>query len=359
MDFINLSLQEKINLLHKAKSSYYETSEPIMSDEQYDELEDLVKSEQDDVEIGVNSRHNKSVHRNKMLSLSKNKINKDASNLNEIVSNVLRKLSSTGANFFDVSWKYDGLAINVEFEDRKLKQIVTRGNGIQGVDRTAKLRHLITEEFQKFFNEHVSGEIRCECVVRFDIFEKYYSDKAHPRNVASGLVGDENLETGKEHLELVVLEAIDVNAKVLDASSLPNYKVYWQVKDIKELLHVIEHTNNIRKDFRYPTDGLVVTSYIVGQELKHNGHYPNHACAIKFTPPASETIVTGIEWNLNKTGRYTPIVHFEPFVIDGRSISKASGHNLDWLVKNDVKKGSTIRIELSGDIIPYIVTSNI
>lgn len=358
-EILSLSLEERIDLIDKAKKAYYETADPIMSDEDYDELEESVLVETSDiVSVGVNSRHNKAEHTNPMLSLGKYKIDKDETNTLEILEELLEKY-----NEFDLtlSFKYDGLAMNVEFEDGKLKQIVTRGNRLKGVNRTAKLRHIIdgNEDWEQFFEYHQKGEVRCECVMSQSVFDEHYADsgKKHPRNMAAGLVADENLETGRGHLRLVVLEGIAGDGHIMDVSILPDYKVCAEdISDIESLVDAFNFLKDKRSSLGVPTDGLVLAQQIVNQKFEHNGSYPNHAVAIKFTPPKFETIITNIEWKLQKTGRYVPKVHFEPFIVDGRSISKASGHGLHWLVSRDLTIGSKICVELSGDIIPYIST---
>jgi DNA ligase (NAD+) len=89
-------------------------------------------------------------------------------------------------------------------------------------------------------------------------------------------------------------------------------------------------------------------------QFEHNGHHPIHAIAVKFKPPQLVSTVTEIEWKLQKTGKLVPIIHFKPITVDGRLIKKASGHNIEYLVKHDIVPGKTVQVILANDIIPQV-----
>ena len=356
IEILKQPLHSRIKTLKEAKDAYYNSDSPILTDEEYDKLEDSIKAESNEkIEVGSNSRHNKTSHTSPMLSLDKFKINRESTNEKEILAKSFQRLVCKHP--LTLSWKYDGTAMNVEFKGGKLIQIVSRGDGIQGIDRTAKLRHIIDNDptWQAHFTKHQSGQVRCECIVDFPTFEKFYSDQSHPRNTASGLVSDENLETGRGHLRLIALEGIDSQGNIIyNVSEIYDTKVNINgIKDLEHLQSAFAYFKNLRKTLDFPTDGLVLSQEI-NTSFEHDGHYPNHAIAIKFTPPQFETIVTNIEWNLHRTGRYVPNVRFQGVEIDGRIITKASGHNLEWLVTRGIEIGAKIGIELAGDIIPYI-----
>lgn len=364
-EVLNKSLEERKEIFNNAKVAYYESDSPIMSDVDYDLLEEsIITDSPDDMFIGVNSRHNKAEHRNKMLSLKKHNINIDGSDTDSVLLEAFNKLGG-GRYTLGLSMKYDGLAVDVDFENRTLKQIATRGDGSMGVNRTNKLRHIIDNDpsWQMLFDKFVTGNVRCECIVDYPTFEEHYIDsgKKHPRNVASGLVGDENLEAGVGHLRLVALEGIDSIGLIITSRTLDMYltDVRNEINNIEtyeDLKQAFQSFKEHRQDFIEPTDGLVLSKSSTNMEFKHDGKYPEHALCIKFSSPNFKATVTDIEWNLQKTGRYVPKVYFTPITVDGRDIVKASGHNLDWLVRNNIKVGEEITIQLSGDIIPYILT---
>lgn len=362
-NILALSLDQRKEWFTKAKTAYYETSKPILSDDDYDLLEESVNDE--NYFVGTNSRHNKSEHRNRMLSLKKKNINKDGTNENEILRQAYESLSSDKRKIgLALSLKYDGLAMNVEFKDGKLKQIVTRGSGDKGVNRTNKLRHIIdgSEKWQSFIELFQTGEVRCECILEFDTFEKTYAPQGydHPRNAASGIVSDLDLNRGKDDLKLIPLEGIDKDNNLIAPkfiNDLPNSKnCIYSIDTFQELVDAFEKFKMDRKNLNSPSDGLVL-SKMVTDRFTHDGHYPDHAISIKFASPSFETVVEGIKWNLQKTGRYVPIVFFKPFIVDGRTIKKCSGHNLEYLIRNEIVVGSNLTIKLSGDIIPCIVRS--
>lgn len=355
-----LPLTERKEWFDKAKNTYYETSNPIMSDDDYDLLEESITNEEEDsYYVGSNSRHNKAEHRNKMLSLKKLNISIDSSNTTEILRQAWDRLSEQNLT---ASLKYDGLAMNVEFENSTLKQIVSRGNGFKGVDRTTKLRHIIdnSPEWQQFIKTNVTGEVRCECVMTYADFLKYYEPNGyeHPRNAASGLVSDEKDPNSAQHLKLIALEGISSTGLVMPEEliqTLPNHRTaITDITSFEEFQTAYYELSEIRKTYGIPLDGLVISQSKVFK-FEHDGKYPNHAICIKWASPTFESEITDIQWNLQKTGRYVPKLFFKPVEVEGRQIKRCSGHNLEYLVRNGIELGSTIKFKLSGEIIPCIV----
>ena len=363
MNFQAYSNTELRNLYDMHKDIYYgnkivdDEIEPI-TDIEFDELEQFLILNDSTFEpyVGVKEeygRHLKAKHWFPMLSLSK----------------VHAKELITESNFTDIhkllkhqeyylmSWKLDGFGVSVKYDSGSLISIITRGNKSEGAD--------ITEKFRKLVPSHISIkdpiEIRAEMLINKEIFNEKYSDKfAHPRNAVVGIKN--NIDINDERVNdvsVVAVDAIKMNGEVLHLDTIEDQTEF----EVVEYTFCMQVNINAfyktflqrRNRYQYPTDGLVLskTSEFIRQ---HNGHHPNDMIAIKFPAPTFKTKVTKITSHTKRTGFIIPRIHFEPVIVDGRSITKCAGFNYKYIIDNGINEGAEIEISLSGDIIPVCKT---
>lgn len=353
------NLQSRIDQYLEYKESYY-LGEPLISDEEFDEFElELINDGYDPIvgTIAEISEERKALHREKMLSLGKKKVFGDTMPM-ELAIELYNKYSDG-----EYSFKYDGLAIEGQYTDGILGNIVTRGNGIVGTNQTEKLKHL----FPQKLNTLITIDIRCELVMPQIIFDIKYSKKAtiqtkftkysHARNLAAGICNDENINDERKYdLEIAVLEGIS-SGKVINPSHLhpifeKKYKDHRRCFSAEDIKNHFDECHKNRSSFKFGTDGLVYSS--LNADFKHNGKHPDYAISVKFAPPRLVSTITNIKWKLHKTGRYVPKVFFEPIIVDGRQIKQASGHNMESIVKKGFSIGTRIDVVLSNDIIPML-----
>lgn len=341
--------KEEIALYNSYKENYFNGT-PLISDIEFDEFEQSLVDRGFEPKIGFDdiNETDKVVNRKKMLSLEKYQLSEPFIT-NEMASEIISKYGCG-----ELSWKYDGMAGNVQYTNGELTAISSRGDGEVGRNILPKLKHL----FPQTINDKLTVDIRFEIVMSNDNFLKYETEYTHPRNLVAGIVRDETLDDKRvDDLSFAFFEAIDeddtfVPLKLVHEFFEKNKKKSIQVNGVSDLISVVDIFEKTRDTFIYPTDGMVYTNH--NTTFEHNGKYPTNAVAIKFKPPILESEITSFEWILHKTGNYAVKIYFKPIIVDGREIKKASGYNIEYLVENDFKVGSKVRIVLSNDIIPMV-----
>lgn len=355
--------QDLVNKYYEAKESYYQ-GDPIMTDLEFDQLEDELISLGFDMTVGFDDvdDSDKVQHRNKMLSLRKKQVLTETGHITIEMANEVFDKYGPGI----LSYKYDGMAGEAQYVNGKLTSIVSRGDGDKGRNLYPKLHDLLPQEL----DQQIDVDIRFEICMQQSVFDTKYSKEiggkySHARNLVAGIVRDENNDDPRKYdLKFITIEAIDINSNLIDVVGLhtfyvENYKSYFECHNSENLIRDFNIALRLRFDYDYPTDGMVYTS-INAKTFEHDGKYPDYATSIKFAPPITISTITNITWKLHKTGRYVPMIHFKPVVIDGRKISKASGHNIEYLAKNGItipeqgEEGKKVKIILSNDIIPMV-----
>ena len=344
-------LKKDIKKYFEYKEAYY-NGKPLISDAEFDEFEDNLINQGFDPTVGYDEIDNKDkvLNRKKMLSLQKYQILDEEMTL-EMAQKIYDKL---GDGF--LSWKYDGMAGNLQYTNGVLTGFSSRGDGDTGRNLFPKLIDLVPN----FLEKEITVDVRCEIFVKNSSFEKYEDGGyAHPRNLCAGIVRDENIDDPRKlDLDFAYLEAVDSLDGFVDLSSLNKEFEYKKrmgtyINSVEDLINTVKYFKEHRTKNDFPTDGMVYTSLSIDR-FQHNGKYPTNAISIKFKPPVVTSKVTGFKWKLHKTGKYTPKIYFETVIVDGRKISNASGHNIEYLVENDLKVGDEVRVILSNDIIPMV-----
>lgn len=362
LNFEDHSRETLIELYNKASEKYYLDGSSELTDLQFDELQKyLVEVHNFEVQVGSEPESGwpSNEHWYPMLSLAKVNL-KDKLEISDF-DTILRHFSDTSyTDVIDYSMKLDGLALSAQYENGQLIAITTRGNKIKGANVTDKFKCRIPNSIKR--TDKI--EIRCEAVMSKSNFEKYADSGKykHPRNLVAGIKN--NLDVNDERVQdvdLVVIDAITPDGTVIPAriiaeeeegftavktiSAEPTYTAAKNVYDI-----FLEG----RESYEYPSDGIVAHKRSKNNIRKHNGHNPSDAISIKFPPERAIAKVTHIEWNLSRLGNYIPVVCFEPTIVDGRTIRRASGHNYENIVKNGIADGAIVEISILGDIIPGI-----
>ena len=350
---MQLTLEQRIRLYHAYKSAYY-TGEPLISDEEFDTFEEELIADGYDPIVGfvTISNERKHAHRHQMLSLGKHKVHGDTMPIE-----LAQELFNTYGPGL-LSWKYDGLAADIEYTEGHLTCITTRGNGIVGQNVTEKLKHLVPSRINSLYNLN----IRCEVVMVQQIFDtKYSMNYKHSRNLVAGIVNDIDVNDKRKYdLSIKVIEAINDKGFIVDPSRYDkvfseNYKEHVECLSAEELCTAFNSSIKTRNLCNVGNDGMVYAKTTnASRQFAFKGNKPLHAVAIKFKPIAFESIITNIHWSLHKSSRYSPIIEFSPITVDGRMIHKASGHNLAYLVKHNLTIGSKVKIVIHNDIIPGV-----
>lgn len=360
-------IKELIQLLNKANKAYYEQSNPIMSDRDFDQLyNELVNLEKETGIVlsgsptqyagyNVESKWDKITHEFPALSLDKTK------DRNELV-NWLGDYEGV------LSWKEDGLTMIMSYDNGKLTTLASRGNGIVGENLTENARYIHGVPLEIPYKGHLV--VRGEAMISYKTFEEINDlieneeDKFKTcRNLASGTI--RNLDS-----KIVSDRNVEVKAfELVYADNMPKtYTIAFELLynlgfDVVEhsvvtkdnLLETIERFENRIKDNEYPSDGLVLVynDIAYGRSLGTTSKFPLSGIAFKWADDTYETTVTGIEWSPSRNS-LNPVLLFDTVNIDGADISRASIHNINIMKDLELGIGDTVEIYLANKIIPQI-----
>ena len=364
-------IKELTKMLNEYRNAYYNESESIISDYEYDKLYDELEKLENETGLSFANSPTKTVgfqvksglekikHSHPMLSLDKTKSVDD-----------LRKFA--GDKDCILSLKMDGLTCLLTYENGVLAQAETRGNGDIG--------ELITHNANVFENIPLTieykghFEIEGEAIITYDDFEKINKslpeDKKYknPRNLVSGSVRQlDNRIAAQRHIKFVawkVLTEVCSNsflnrlkyAKELGFEIVPLFTYSGKSSDKENLPEMIESLKIKAHDHGYPIDGLVMTYNDIqyGESLGLTGHHPRHSVAYKFYDEEFETTLNNIEWTMGKSGCLTPTAVFEPVEIDGTIVERASLHNMSIFKDLELSHGDTITVFKANQIIPQV-----
>lgn len=364
-----LTLQEKEALYLKAKDAYY-NAQPIMSDFEFDELEEQLKKEGSKITsivgAGVAERF-KRKHLIEQKSLAKIQVNNEDFTSDSYLESELavnKWFREHKANYYLTEPKYDGNAATVYYVDSVLDYVLSRGDGAEGSDITSKIKHNLPTKLNKFYKGIliVKGEI---CIKTKTFNEKYLPlGFKNPRNFIAGKLNPENNEVCLE-AEFIPVEMTLVQdgkqTKIEDTDILNlNFKTYPKIFrtesncNFKQLFTQLKKYRELETEFQL--DGFVIKTDLAYREVYgEKSHHPNWAVAIKFPPAEKVTKIIDVEWQLGKTGELTPVAVLEPIMLDGSEVTKTSLHNLGYILEKETYIGASVIIAKKGDIIPQII----
>ena len=358
----------------KAKVAYYEGN-PLMSDAAFDVLEKELKSIGSKVieQVGSKRKDFNFPHPHKMLSLAKIQTESISGVTNyqveafqkwfNKINNLVFKATGKHVDYLLSSPKFDGNGINIVYSSGTLQSVLTRGDGKFGKD--------ITDRFQIYLPIQLDArdsvpliEIRCECVINQLVFDKKYFGKkenekyANARNFVAGVLGKDDYSLEKVADLTLIPVAMLINGIQTDLDILPENmfgNTFQTIMNPTDYVKCIKEMEELRKTFTIPLDGVVISApYEYRKLIGENDHDPDWSLACKFVPDEVVTRVTGIEWNISKTGELNPVVLLNPVELAGSIVKRASGYNAGYIVNNKIGSDTFVAIIKAGDIIPEI-----
>lgn len=389
LEAVKLRMEKLAEELEKHNKAYYIDNAPTVSDEVYDSLfQELARLEKEypqfksavspteRVGATVQSELKKVMHAVPMLSIH-TETDYTAQGAYDFDARVRRELELTSDQTvdYDCELKFDGLAINLRYEDGVLVQAATRGDGYTGEDVTANVKTIKTlplkvEGFPKIF------EVRGEVIMHKEVFRKLNEEQeaaraklfANPRNAAAGSLRqlDSSL-TAKRNLNFYAYGCGEVSEMPADTQSgLLDYlkskgfpvisnRTVVQTPEELEAFHL--EVARIRHDLPFDIDGVVykVNSFARQKQLGFVSREPRWAVAHKYPPEEVQTQVLDITVQVGRTGKLTPVARLKPVFVGGTTISNVSLHNEEFLQNMGIKIGDTVVVHRAGDVIPEIV----
>lgn len=361
----------------------YDNQMAMATDEEYDELNNAVKLFEDSNPTLISNESptqrigdvildgfKKRKHLEKMYSLN------DLFTLDEVIG-WFKTLPENVK--IKVEPKFDGVSLNLKYEDGKLVSATTRGDGIIGEDVTENAKHISNLPLE--INTKSIIEIRGEVVILHEDFIKVNKYRvangkeefSNPRNGASGALRTLSSKdvkasrlyfvpysVGKNEFDFVSQYEefnffIDNNFEFPRPIDAP---LQHFVSTPKEVENIYNWTIIHRDEYPMMLDGLVlkVDDKSIQDELGFTNKFPRWAAAFKFPPEEKTTRILDVIFHVGKTGAVTPVAILHPVEIGGATISRVNLHNFEEIARKDIRIGDEVVVIRSGDVIPKLTT---
>ena len=376
-------IHELVKQLNEYRDAYYNRAESLVVDSEYDRLFDELKALETDTGVvlmnsptstvgyDVKSKLEKVSHDIPLLSLDKTK------DVDELVKFM-------GNHKCLLMYKYDGLTVELIYNDGKLIQASTRGDGYTGEDITHNAKTFKNIPLMIPYN----GFLRVvgEAIIHKHDFQKINDNLpagekpyANARNLAAGSVRQLDsavCDTRNIHFMLWdVLEGLD-DLPTLDdlfpasdsrmtkffacerlGFELPYACRFEQESSAFIIQDAIEHMRDQAIEKGIPIDGMVMKYDSISYSKQKGGtsHHNNDGIAFKFEDETAETVLREIEWSMGRTGQLTPVAIFDPIELDGTIVTRASVHNLSYIKDYDLNIGDKLKVYKANMIIPQIL----
>jgi DNA ligase (NAD+) len=378
---IEKKYKKKIKLINRYNKFYFNESNPIVSDQEYDELKaeilslesnnkslKSIKSPSKNVGYTPSKNFKKIIHRVPMLSLANAFGREDLINFEKKIFNFLSK--NDFHIFYSAEPKIDGISASLIYKNGVFKTGLSRGDGKEGEDITANLATIkdIPKKIQsKDFPNEI--DIRGEVYIQNSDFVYLKEKFANPRNAASGSLRQKNPEeTKKIPLKFIAYTfGYEKNLKAKNQTDFLKNLNDWGFKTnplnklvtgIDNLLINYSKIEKSRAKIDFDIDGIVykINDFALQKRLGNVANSPRWAIAHKFASNKATSKILNIEIQVGRTGALTPVAKIKPINIGGVVVSNATLHNEDEIDRKDIRIGDLATIERAGDVIPHILS---
>jgi DNA ligase (NAD+) len=388
------SIEKKIESLKERIRAndykYYVLASPEISDHDYDLLyKELQKLEAEHPELitpdsptqrvgnDLTKNFKPVTHKIPMLSLSNTYSEEELYDFDRRVKDGLNKGERIE---YLVELKIDGASVSINYADGFLKTAATRGDGTVGEEITSNVRTIKSIPL-KIKNDKsipyklIDFEVRGEIFMNIADFEKLNKEReknsekifANPRNSTAGTLKLQDPRiVARRPLDAFAYSLISIEEefnsqeenltilKTLGFKVNPNFR---KCSSIEDVINVCREFEKLRDELKYEIDGAVIKVNSIDQQnrLGSIAKAPRWAVAFKFKSKQAFTKIKEIVWQVGRTGAVTPVAELEPKLLAGSTISRATLHNYDEIVRKDIRVKDTVIIEKGGDVIPKVV----
>ncbi len=369
-------MHELVKKLNDYAYRYYVLDDPVISDGEYDKLYDellalekesgVILPDSPTVRVGDKplSKFNQVRHRGKLFSL-------DKCQSKEEMRAWLEKLSVDGKMpLCSVEYKFDGLTINLTYENGVLTRAATRGNGEVGEEVTAQVRTIKSVPLSIPYKGII--EVQGEGIMTLSALAAYNArpDVVPLKNARNGVAGAiRNLDpkvTADRKLDMICYNVNYIedgnfsDGKAMLAFlkennfKLSTYCKYCSTPD--EIMDALDEIEARRDKLDFLIDGAVVKvdSTAMREELGYTQKFPRWAMAFKFAAQEATTTVRDVVWQVSRTGKLNPLAVLDPVDLAGVTVSRATLSNISEIRRKDIRIGSRVFIRRSNDVIPEI-----
>lgn len=379
-------INELIEKIEELNYHYYTLDAPLVSDGEYDKLYDRLKELEEETgfspensptkKVGgqVLEKFEKHFHISRLYSQDKAQSFEDLENWIGRVNRLRDSYNESHEDKLDdieyiLEYKFDGLTINLTYEDGKLINAATRGNGSVGEEISAQV-HTI-KSVPRTIKEQSLLEIQGEALMLLSELERYNKENEfqlkNARNAAAGALRNlDTTETRKRNLIAYIYNISTTNLdfkseeEMLDFLKDQGFVVHPYHKKVKTYDEIIKELDKIeeeRKTLDILTDGVVIkiNDKKTQQALGYTNKFPRWSLAYKFEAEEYTTTLLDVVWNVGRSGKVTPSAILEPVDFSGVTVSRATLNNYDDILRKKVKLGSRVFIRRSNDVIPEIL----
>ena len=369
-------MKELVDLLNKYASLYYEQDAPVVSDAEYDVLYDELRrlEESEGYSLKNSPTHRvggapqkkfeQSKHLLRLYSLDKCQSIDEFYEWCARTEKVVSPLPTLTAEY-----KFDGLTLNLLYDNGKLVQATTRGDGVTGEIVTAQVRTISNLPREIEYKGKI--EIQGEGILRLSNFNKYNLTAAEPlKNARNGVAGairnlnpavtaernisffaynvgysDKTFETQKDIRDFLIEQGFETEGD------------FALVSTREEIEEYINRAEEMRGGLDYLIDGLVfkVNNLTHRDELGYTEKFPKWAIAYKFKADEMTTTLNDVVWQVSRSAKLNPLAVLEPVDIGGVTVKKATLNNYGDILRKNVKIGDRVFIRRSNDVIPEIM----
>ncbi|MDU5229106.1 MAG: NAD-dependent DNA ligase LigA [Anaerococcus sp.] len=379
-------INELIKKIEELNYHYYTLDAPLVSDGEYDKLYDRLKELENEADIHpdnsptqkvggeVLEKFEKHFHISRLYSQDKAQNYEELKEWIERASRLHDSYNQTHKEKlpdleFVMEYKFDGLTINLTYEDGKLINAATRGNGIVGEEISAQAKTIKSIPLK--IEEQSLLEIQGEALMPLSELERYNKENEfqlkNARNAAAGALRNlDTNETRKRNLTAYFYNISTTNLdfstelEMLDFLKNENFNIHPYHKLVKtydEIILELDKIENERNTIDILTDGVVIkiNDKKTQEVLGYTNKFPRWSVAFKFEAEEYTTTLLDVVWNVGRTGKVTPSAILEPVDFSGATVSRATLNNYDDILRKKVRIGSTVFIRRSNDVIPEIL----
>ncbi len=373
-------MKELIEALNIHNYNYYVLDKPVISDKEYDKLYDeLVALEEETGEtlsdsptlrVGGDPLKGFQPHRHvaPLWSLDKAKACEELTTWD---ARIKRLLEGEGLPLeYVVEYKFDGLTINLTYEEGQLVQAATRGNGTVGEGILQQVKTIKTVPLSIPSLNRM--ELQGEGLMRLSVLDKYNDTAEEPlknaRNAAAGalrnldpkVTAKRNLDAFFYNIGYIEGRSFETHMEMLEFlkdNRFPVSPYIRHCRDIQQVVELVEAAAEGLGGLDYLIDGLVikVNHRVTREALGYTQKFPRWAIAYKFEAQEVTTQLKAVYWQVGRTGKLTPSAELEPVDIGGVTVSRATLNNWDDIQRKKVKIGCNVWLRRSNDVIPEIM----
>ncbi|MBE5803695.1 MAG: NAD-dependent DNA ligase LigA [Clostridiales bacterium] len=367
-----------IDRLNETAHAYYVLGEPVISDMQWDQMYDqllalekesgIILPDSPTQRVGGEPLKGFEPHTHITRLWSMDKV-QSIEGLEEWIRRTEKLTGMTELQYY-VEYKFDGLTLNLTYQNGQLVQAATRGNGVTGEAILPQAKTVRAVPLSIPYKGTL--EVQGECIMRLSALEKYNQTAREPlknaRNAAAGAL--RNLDpavTASRRLDAFFYQVGTIEdapyasqPEMLDFLRQNGFMVndyLGKPRNREELIACIREIEKARSSLDFLIDGVVIKvgDFALREQMGFTEKFPRWAVAYKFEAEESVTTLEEVTWELGRTGKLTPLAHLAPVDFYGVTVRKATLNNWGDIQRKRVAIGAPVWIRRSNDVIPEIM----